>query len=678
MDREIQRILEDVLDELKDGVTYLKGSNRALKEQANTVKSGMAFQKENIKRIKEEIEQRKKSGKSFDDLEQELKQSTSALDKFEKQTEASGKGMVGIGKKIFDAIATPFMAAGKTALGFTDVSRQINSVADAVALGIEDIPGFGKVSMALARDMDTTRELFVQLSQTGASFNGNILALSNAAARASIPLPKFADLIATNSTLLGKFYGTVQAGVSQFTDLGRGLRNMTERDLAGFGLSLDDTSEFLMTFVEAERSRGNLQRFTNEQLIAGTQVYTKQLITLSALTGKSVKELDEQNKAAMADGLMRMKLAGMEKTRADAISLAFGQMSPQMQQFTKELLAFGGPTSKLGFELEALTGGDMRRAVMSFINTAGDPDAFRTFQNTLGQIGQDVVKSGQPFADLGILTGDFAEAIQITTDGIRQGVDKQDVNGVLERLSTSGQKAVNVLSQFDAIAATLQDVRIQTVFSVLPDVLEGFTSYLSKMTEDEGALGRFRNTVHESAQALRYALGLDEDPTPGNTAKPGGLMDRFNKFLFPEAGKGLFGSEGAGSKQMIDSFSGSEMPMFRTGSDGIQNFGSGTPAMLHGREAVATRDQLANLANEILTTGTAVSSAAQKELVTNTTTIDNTMGDLTALNTAMNDLIKTNKTMEQHLNMLVTTSMMTEKNTKRTNFSLENLSTSVV
>jgi len=678
MDREIQRILEDLLEELKDGVTYLKGSNRALKEQANTVKSGLVFQKENIKRIKEEIEQRKKSGKSFDDLEQELKQSTSALDKFEKQTEASGKGMVGIGKKIFNAIASPFMAAGKTALGFTDVSRQINSVADAVALGIEDIPGFGKVSMALARDMDTTRELFVQLSQTGASFNGNILALSNAAARASIPLPKFADLIATNSTLLGKFYGTVQAGVSQFTDLGRGLRNMTERDLAGFGLSLDDTSEFLMTFVEAERSRGNLQRFTNEQLIAGTQVYTKQLITLSALTGKSVKELDEQNKAAMADGLMRMKLAGMEKTRADAISLAFGQMSPQMQQFTKELLAFGGPTSKLGFELEAMTGGDMRRAVMSFINTAGDPDAFRTFQNTLGQIGQDVVKSGQPFADLAILTGDFAEAIQITTDGIRQGVEKQDVNGVLERLSTSGQKAVNVLSQFDAIAATLQDVRIQTVFSVLPDVLEGFTSYLSKMTEDEGALGRFRNTVHESAKALRYALGLDEDPTPSNTAVPGGLMDRFNKFLFPEAGKGLFGSGGAGSKQMIDDFSASEMPMFRTGSDGIQNFGSGTPVMLHGREAVATRDQLANLANEILATGTAVSSTGQKELVTNNTTIDNTMGDLTALNTAVNDLIKTNKTMEQHLNMLVTVSAMTEKNTKKTNFNLANLSGSLV
>jgi len=136
MDRELQRLLEDVLEELKDLTVILKGSNRALKNQANTVKSGIAFQKENIRRIKEEIEQRKKSGEAFDELEQELKQSTSALDKFEKQTKSSGKGMIGIGKKIFDAIASPFMAAGKTALGFSDVSRQINSVADAVALGI--------------------------------------------------------------------------------------------------------------------------------------------------------------------------------------------------------------------------------------------------------------------------------------------------------------------------------------------------------------------------------------------------------------------------------------------------------------------------------------------------------------------------------------------------------------
>jgi hypothetical protein len=129
---------------------------------------------------------------------------------------------------------------------------------------------------------------------------------------------------------------------------------------------------------------------------------------------------------------------------------------------------------------------------------------------------------------------------------------------------------------------------------------------------------------------------------------------------------------------MIDDFSASEMPLFNTGSNGIQNFGSGTPVMLHGREAVATRDQLANLANEILATGTAVSSTGQKELVTNNTTIDNTMGDLTALNTAVNDLIKTNKTMEQHLNMLVTVSAMTEKNTKKTNFNLANMSGSLV
>lgn len=693
MDRELERLLKDVLDELKDLTVILKGSTKAIKQNANSIKANQNFLKEHTKKLKEEIERRKKAGEAFDDLEKELKQSTGALDFFEKQTKKSGKGLLSMGKKLFDIVASPFVAAGKTVLGFSDVSRPINSLGDAIALGVADIKLLGPAAMEVAKDFDTSRELFVQLAQTGAGFNGNLLALSKASADAGIPLPKFADLIASNSELLGKFFGTVQSGVTQFTSLGKGLRSMTERDLAGFGLTLDDTAEFLTTFVEAERSRGNVQSFTNQQLIDGTKAYTKQLVTLSALTGKSVKELDEQNKAAMADSLMRMKVAGMDKKRADGISLAFSQMSPNLQQFTKELLAFGGPTSKIGFELEALTNGDMRRALQTFINNAADPDAFRVFQNTLGEIGQRVSKEGQSFVDLGILTGDFAEAIDITVGGIRKSVDRPDLDKTLARLSKSGSQAVNVLSRFDTLAATLTDARVRAVQTILPPVLDALTSKLAAAADDGGVIDEFVKVVEAGTKALMRAFGMDPDDDSGGI---------FNFFGFKPPKNYEPIQDYLGDDELDNHYNESTKNTFQRGSGGLRDFGTGTFATLHGREAVVTEKQLGNLVKEILAFGMPITPRSQSIPNVDPVAIESNFMDVkkilqqqrsamgtniqsdgmsssfTALNNAVGDLIKTNKSMEQHLNTLVSIGAMTERNTKNVGNNLANLSSSVI
>ena len=693
MDKELERLLKDVLDELKDLTVILKGSTKAIKQNANSIKANQNFLKEHTKKLKEEIETRKKAGEAVDDLEKELKQSTTALDFFEKQTKKSGKGLLSMGKKLFDIVASPFVAAGKTVLGFSDVSRPINSLGDAIALGVADIKLLGPAAMEVAKDFDTSRELFVQLAQTGAGFNGNLLALSKASADAGIPLPKFADLIASNSELLGKFFGTVQSGVTQFTSLGKGLRSMTERDLAGFGLTLDDTAEFLTTFVEAERSRGNVQSFTNQQLIDGTKAYTKQLVTLSALTGKSVKELDEQNKAAMADSLMRMKVAGMDKKRADGISLAFSQMSPNLQQFTKELLAFGGPTSKIGFELEALTNGDMRRALQTFINNAADPDAFRVFQNTLGEIGQRVSKEGQSFVDLGILTGDFAEAIDITVGGIRKSVDRPDLDKTLARLSKSGSQAVNVLSRFDTLAATLTDARVRAVQTILPPVLDALTSKLAAAADDGGVIDEFVKVVEAGTKALMRAFGMDPDDDSGGI---------FNFFGFKPPKNYEPIQDYLGDDELDNHYNESTKNTFQRGSGGLRDFGTGTFATLHGREAVVTEKQLGNLVKEILAFGMPITPRSQSIPNVDPVAIESNFMDVkkilqqqrsamgtniqsdgmsssfTALNNAVGDLIKTNKSMEQHLNTLVSIGAMTERNTKNVGNNLANLSSSVI
>ena len=664
MNKELENLLEDVLKELQGLVRHLKGTNKAMKESAVTNKQMAAAKKLEIQQLKENIKLRKKNGEAFDDLTNQVEEATDELEKFEDRTRKGGKTFL---SKLKDFALGLVMASGKTALAFTDVSKPINSLSDAVAAGIEDIPGLGPVTMAMARDFDTARESFVALAQTGASFNGNLYALTRAAGEAGIPLGEFTDMIATNSETLGKFFGTVQAGTTQFVSLGQNLRTMTERDFAQFGLTLNDTNEFLMTFVEGERLRGNVQTYTNAQLLDHTRNYTKQLVTLSALTGKSVKQLDEQSKAALADSLFQAKLAQMDETSRTNLTAAFGNMTPGVQQLTKELLAFGVGTSRVSMDFEAITNGGLRRAIQDLINNAANPDSIRVFQNAFGQLGQQLTQSGQSFINLGILNGDMAQASSELIQGIRKDVSQGDLNDTFEKLSTSGPKAVNLFSQLARVQAKLQTARLEVTLPLALNTAASFGEMLGDAAKaPDGAIHRFLEAIKGSTDAIRKAFGVE----PVGEVKKDGPMANFFKmldnFFFPEAGKGLFGLPKGEGGPMIDDFSASEVMPFRSGSAGFQDFGTGTPAILHGSEAVVPENTAMGGVIKALE-NLSISPGA------NSPTTVAGGNDMT-----MQALLDSNKRMENALNTLVTIGAMTEKNTKSMNNNVAKMGGSLV
>jgi len=680
MEKELQRLLEDVLNELKGLVIHLKGSNRALKDSAKNEKEKSLYHKTQIRVIKDLIKKRKESGESYDDLQAELKETTKELDDLGKSAKSSGLGLLSFPKKLAKAALNTATAMGKTALAFTDVSKPITSLSDVMAAGIDEIPGIGKVSMALASDFDTLRESYIQLSRTGATFNGNLLGLSKVAKEASIPLPKLVDLIATNGAVLGAFFGSVQAGADQFISLGRELKNVTERDLAQFGLTTDETAQYMMTFLEAERSRGNLQRFTNTQLVESTKQYTLNLAKLSAMTGKSIDQLNEEQQAANADALFRAKLATMDKETADIITKAYSQMGPGLQQLTKDMLAFEGPVSQIGRDLTVATQGQILGPLQKLLNNAGDSDALRQFQNSVGRIGDNLLRDGQAFADVAILTGDFAGVFEELVPRIRRQISEEGLAGVLEQISESGKAAVNVFSQFDTISATMQDTRIATTLPATLAASSAIAQKLAEMSVDGGVLDRFGGAISGATDALYRMMGI-EDSTGTRDTRP--FMERMFDADPDTPGVQFFNPRGHRKKVVNDQadMTGDQRRALRfaTGSDGLQNFGSGTMAILHGMEAVATKDQLAGLANDLLAKG-AMIGASSNTLTSGTISQDQNLTgiDMTTLNSNTKELIDLNKKVAQHLNTLVTIGAMTEKNTKNFNNRLANMGGSLV
>ena len=679
MEKELQRLLEDVLNELKGLVIHLKGSNRALKDSAKNEKEKSLYHKTQIRVIKDLIKKRKESGESYDDLQAELKETTKELDDLGKSAKSSGLGLLSFPKKLAKAALNTATAMGKTALAFTDVSKPITSLSDVVAAGIDEIPGIGKVSMALAADFDTLRESYIQLSRTGATFNGNLLGLSKVAKEASIPLPKLVDLIATNGAVLGAFFGSVQAGADQFISLGRELKNVTERDLAQFGLTTDETAQYMMTFLEAERSRGNLQRFTNTQLVESTKQYTLNLAKLSAMTGKSIDVLDEQNKAAMGDALFRASLADMDPEAASVLSTAFGEAGPGIQQLIKDIKNFGGPVNDISRQL-AFAAPGLEGAVADLINNRGDTDAIRRFQNAVGAAGEQLVKDNKGLLQAAVATGEYVGVFDELVPRIRKQISEEGLAGVLEQISESGKAAVNVFSQFDTLSTTMQDTRIATTLPATLAASSAIAQKLAEMSVDGGVLDRFGGAVSGATDALYRMMGI-EDSTGTRDTRP--FMERMFDADQDTPGVQFFNPRGHRKKVVNDQadMTGDQRRALRfaTGSDGLQNFGSGTMATLHGMEAVATKDQLAGLANDLLAKG-AMIGASSNTLTSGTISQDQNLTgiDMTTLNSNTKELIDLNKKVAQHLNTLVTIGAMTEKNTKNFNNRLANMGGSLV
>ena len=231
----------------------------------------------------------------------EVKKSTEALGGF---TSNLTKGISGA----FGLLGTVLGGATGLLVNFGNALASANTIGELV----ESVPIFGSMLGKVTGYFDQSLSTFQQLSQVGAGFGNDMMAMRTAAAESGLSLQQFAETIGNNSQQMGLLGGTTSEGAKRFGRLTRTLRQQ-EAGLTRLGLTQQDVNEGFSDYIEMMAASGQLRGRSDAELTAGAANYLTEIDKLARVTGKSRKELQEEMNSRMAAAnynILASKLSG--------------------------------------------------------------------------------------------------------------------------------------------------------------------------------------------------------------------------------------------------------------------------------------------------------------------------------------------------------------------------------
>jgi hypothetical protein len=403
---------------------------------------------------------------------------------------------------------------GDGAKSFTQFNGLIDSVTNALGEMAKAIPFAGEAisgAMKLAAEgakfvldqLQKTADSFNELGDIGALTAGGLTEFRQAQLDTGVSLDVFKKAIADNSTTLARFSGTVGSGTQRFTKVLTPLTKQgseTSAELRRLGFTLGDISEATGNYIGLQTRLGRAQRKSNEELSQGAAQYAKELDLLAKLTGKSRKDLQAQQEAALSEGRFR------------AVIDELGQTGPAGEKAAKELLDFQTRVSAVSSEL----GQAIRDTSTNFTNSEA---AVKGFNSTSGQLGPiiDQLKSGaisqdEAYRRLQAALGSNIETQREYAKAMGDDGPFVRLNEALDVLRGEAQDGAKALKdQAGQVAGqdqlTEETVRAQQGMEQLSIRVQELA--FNAMPDAVKAINAFEDTLNEFVKVISEKLGME-------------------------------------------------------------------------------------------------------------------------------------------------------------------------
>jgi len=273
----------------------------------------------------------------------------------------------------------------------------------------KNVPGLNIVTGIIENQMS----MFKELSSVGAGFGNNMFEITQVAGQSALSMQTLGKIIASESEGLRMFGGSVQDGTRRFGRLSKELRTGDMgRQLLGMGVTTEELNENLISYNELLVSTGRDRYMTDSQIAAGSAAYSLELDKIAKLTGKSRKQIEDEQRAKNTDirrqaAQSTMTTDQMNKFRNN-LSLA-AKSSPEFEAalvdmadgiandpLTRQLMANSPTFEKFAKDIENMS-----------------PEEYNNFQR---QVGDEMKNLAMKFKDGGIdaaMNTSFGSALQV-------------------------------------------------------------------------------------------------------------------------------------------------------------------------------------------------------------------------------------------------------------------------
>ena len=229
---------------------------------------------------------------------------------------------VGSAAKIISGFADGVLSLGADLAGqiYGDSPATISGFTGAVGDAAKAIPlfggalsmGIGIISAVFAK-FEELRETQFKLSQSGMSFNNNLMMMQAAATSTGLSLKEFAGVIGENKDNIAKFGGTMTQGATQFANLSKTIRTGYGKELAGMGISLEQINSELPGMMALQAQGARVNNLSMEDMAKSAVQLSKEFDITAKLTGVSNKEQAAALAKKTSDAAFQLKLSQMDE-----------------------------------------------------------------------------------------------------------------------------------------------------------------------------------------------------------------------------------------------------------------------------------------------------------------------------------------------------------------------------